>query len=86
MARERGVRYLHLYYEDDPANPKEPWREGDQPHECRHGGECWCEPKSVRIGSTVLVVHDPEDVLTILEDLNGRNPNQSGPNTSDPGG
>lgn len=68
MAREQGVRYLHIFYDDGPADAREPWREGAQTHEFRRGAECWCEPKAVKVGKTVFVVHDPENGLTIIED------------------
>jgi len=65
MARERGTKYIHILYEgppDDAGNIKA--------HDLRDGNECWCEPKCARIddGDTVLVIHDDEDVLLVIED------------------
>ena len=66
MAREPGVRYLHVFYE------KEPDENGIiVPHDLRSGCECPCEPKGIRAGNTIIVIHDPEDGLFVVEDKNG---------------
>lgn len=67
MAREPGIRYLHITYEAAP-DENGVVRE----HELRNGNECWCEPKCVRADRTIIVVHDPEDGIVVVEDANAR--------------
>lgn len=60
MARLPGYRYVHVVYEPAPDDPK---------HDLKCGNECPCEPKSMGIGSdTILVIHDPQDGIVLLED------------------
>lgn len=68
MARDPGIRYIHVFYEGEPAE------DGSlRPHDLESGNECDCEPKCVRISrDTILVIHDPEDGLLVVEDKNDK--------------
>jgi hypothetical protein len=66
MARDPGIRFLHVFYKVQPDD------EGVvRPHDLRAGNECWCEPKCIRAGKSIIVVHDPEDGILVVEDANG---------------
>jgi hypothetical protein len=82
MARTRGTKYVHVFYDpsdDEDGNPRE--------HDLKCGNECWCEPKAFSVGKTVVVVHDPENGLIVVEDANdgGKNPPQDYPYYRPPG-
>lgn len=63
MARTPGTRFVHILRELKKTSDGQP-----RQHDLFSGNECWCEPQCARVNGAVLVVHDPDNEITLVDD------------------